>query len=78
MESEDKFYVRHKVEDSVYTQTTYTGQIRWRQKKKGSLGLILQQQEVINTIENHVIAKTEVKWVDVPVEWIKDETQSNE
>ena len=78
MESEDKFYIRHKVEDSVYTQTTYTGQIRWRQKKKGSLGLILQQQEVINTIENHVIAKTEVKWVDVPVEWIKDETQSNE
>lgn len=77
MESEDKLYVRHKVEDSVYTQTSYTGQIRWRQKKKGSLGLILQQQEVINTIENHVIAKTEVKWVDVPVEWIKDETQSN-
>ena len=73
----DAPYVRHKVEDSVYTQTSYTGQIRWRQKKKGSLGLILQQQEIINTIENNVTAKTEVKWVDVPVEWIKDETQSN-
>ena len=71
-------FLRHKVEDSVYTQTYYIGQVRWRQKKKGSLGLILQQQEVTNTIENHVIAKTEVKWVDVPVEWIKDETQSNE
>ena len=70
--------VRHKVEDSVYTQTSYTGQIRWRQKKKGSLGLILQQQVTISTFGNHVIAKTEVKWVDVPVEWIKDETQSNE
>ena len=73
----DAPYVRHKVEDSVYTQTSYSGQIRWRQKNKGSLGLILQQQEIINTIENNVIARTEVKWVDVPVEWIKDETQSN-
>ena len=65
-------FVRHIVEDSVYTQTTYTGQIRWRQKEKGNQKLILQQQEVINTIENHVISKQEVKWVDVPVEWIKD------
>ena len=64
--------VRHKVEDNVYTQTSYTGQIRWRQKEKGNQKLILQQQEVINTIENHVVSKQEVKWVDVPVEWIKD------
>ncbi len=73
----DAPYVRHKTDGTTYTQTTYSGQIRWRQKKKGSLGLILQQQEIINTIKNHVIAKTEVKWVDVPVEWIKDETQTN-
>ena len=64
--------VRHKTDGTTYTQTTYTGQIRWRQKEKGSLELILQQQVAINTIENHVISKQEVKWVDVPVEWIKD------
>ena len=74
----DAPYVRHKVEDSVYTQTSYTGQIRWRQKKKGSLGLILQQQVTVSTFGDHVVTKQEVKWVDVPVEWIKDETQSNE
>jgi hypothetical protein len=44
MESEDTFYIRLKVEDNVYTQTSYTGQIRWRQKEKGSQELILQQQ----------------------------------
>ena len=73
----DAPYVRHKVEDSVYTQTSYSGQVRWCRKPLYDEP-ILQQQVVINTIENHVISKQEVKWVDVPVEWIKDETQSNE
>lgn len=71
MEFEDTFYVRHKVDGSVYTQTTYTGQIRWCRKPLYDEP-ILQQQVVINTIENNVIAKQEVKWVDVPVEWIED------
>ena len=64
--------VRHKVEDNVYTQTSYTGQIRWRQKEKGSQKLILQQQVTISTFGDYVITKHEVEWVDVPVEWIKD------
>ena len=64
--------VRHKTDGTTYTQTTYTGQIRWRQKEKGSLKLILQQQVTISTFGDHVISKQEVKWVDVPVEWIKD------
>jgi hypothetical protein len=72
MESEDTFYIRHKVEDNVYTQTSYTGQIRWRQKEKDSQELILQQQVTISTFGNYVITKQEVSWVDVPVEWIKD------
>jgi hypothetical protein len=63
--------VRHKVDSSVYTQTTYTGQIRWCRKPLYDEP-ILQQQVVINTIENNVIAKQGVKWVDVPVEWIED------
>lgn len=68
----DAPYVRHKVEDSVYTQTSYTGQIRWKQKEKDSQELILQQQVTVSTFGDHVITKQEVKWVDVPVEWIKD------
>ena len=36
MESEDTFYIKLNVEDNVYTQTSYTGQIRWRQKEKDS------------------------------------------
>ena len=65
-------FVRHIVEDSVYSQTSYTGQIRWKQKEKGSQELILQQQVTVSTFGDHVITKQEVKWVDVPVEWIKD------
>jgi hypothetical protein len=61
-----------KVEDNIYTETSYTGQIRWRQKEKDSQELILQQQVTISTFGNYVITKQEVKWVDVPVEWIKD------
>jgi len=61
-----------KVEDHIYTQTSYTGQIRWRQKEKDSQGLILQQQVTISTFGNYVITKQEVKWVDVPVEWMED------
>jgi len=61
-----------KVEDHIYTQTSYTGQIQWRQKEKDSQELILQQQVTISTFGNYVITKQEVKWVDVPVEWIKD------
>ena len=68
----DAPYVRHKVEDSVYTQTSYTGQIRWKQKEKDSQELILQQQVTVSTFGDYVITKQEVKWVDVPVEWIKD------
>ena len=63
--------VRHKTDGTTYTQTTYTGQVRWCRKPLYDEP-ILQQQEVINTIENHVVSKQEVKWVDVPVEWIKD------
>ena len=61
-----------KVKDHIYTQTSYTGQIQWRQKEKDSQELILQQQVTISTFGNYVITKQEVKWVDVPVEWIKD------
>jgi len=61
-----------KVEDHIYTQTSYTGQIQWRQKEKDSQELILQQQVTISTFENYVITKQEVKWVDVPVEWMED------
>jgi len=64
--------VRHKTDGTTYTQTSYTGQIRWRQKEKDSQELILQQQVTISTFGNYVITKQEVKWVDVPVEWIKD------
>ena len=72
MESEYTFYTRHKVVDNVSTQTSYTWQIRWKQKEKGSQDLILQQQVTVNTFGDHVITKQEVEWVDVPVEWIKD------
>jgi hypothetical protein len=72
MEDTNTSYIRHKVEDSVYSQISYSGKIRWRQKEKGSLKLILQQEEITNIIENSVVTRTEVKWVDVPVEWIKD------
>ena len=41
-----------KVEDHIYTQTSYTGQIQWRQKEKDSLELILQQQVTISTFGN--------------------------
>jgi len=61
-----------KVEDHIYTQTSKTRQILWRQKEKDSQELILQQQVINNTIENYVITKQEVSWVDVPVEWIKE------
>jgi hypothetical protein len=71
MESEDTFYIRHKVEDDVYTQTSYTGQIRWCRKPLCDEP-ILQQQVTISTFGNYVITKQEVSWVDVPVEWIKD------
>ena len=64
--------LEQKVEDNVYTQTFYTGQIRWRQKEKDSLELILQQQVAVSTFGDKVITKQEVKWVDVPVEWIKE------
>ena len=70
-------FLRHKIEDSVYTQTSYTGQIRWCRKPLYDEP-ILQQQVTVSTFGNYVITKQEVKWVDVPVEWIKDETQSNE
>ena len=63
--------VRHKVEDNVYTQTSYTGQIRWCRKPLYDEP-ILQQQVTVSTFGDHVISKQEVKWVDVPVEWIKD------
>jgi len=71
MESEDTFYIRHKVEDNVYTQTSYTGQIRWCRKPLYDEP-ILQQQVTISTFGNYVITKQEVEWIDVPVEWIKD------
>jgi hypothetical protein len=61
-----------KAEDHIHTQTSYTGQIRWRQKEKDSQELILQQQVTISTFGNYVATKQEVKWIDVPVEWIKD------
>jgi len=64
--------IKLKVEDSVYTQTSYTGQIQWRQKEKDSQELILQQQVTISTFGNYVITKQEVKWVDVPVEWFTE------
>jgi len=63
--------VRHKVEDNVYTQTSYTGQIRWCRKPLYDEPT-LQQQVTISTFGNYVITKQEVKWVDVPVEWIKE------
>jgi hypothetical protein len=72
MENPNIPYVRHKVEDGVYSQIAYSGRIRWRQKKKDTLELILQQEEITKIIENYVVARTEVKWVDVPVEWIKE------
>jgi hypothetical protein len=63
--------VTNKVEDNVYSQTSYTGQIRWCRKPLHHEP-ILQQQVIINTIGNYVITKHEVKWVDVPVEWMED------
>ena len=78
MENPNIPYVRHKVENDVYSQITYSGRIRWRQKKKGSLELILQQEEITKIIENYGVTRScnvgraEVKWVDVPVEWIKE------
>jgi hypothetical protein len=72
MENTNIPLVRHKVEDNVYTQTFYTGQIRWRQKEKDSLELILQQQVAVSTFGDQVITKQEVKWVDVPVEWLEE------
>ncbi len=72
MENTNTPYVRHKVENDVYSQITYSGKVRWRLKKKDTLELILQQEEITKIIENCVVARIEVKWVDVPVEWIKE------
>ena len=60
-------FLRHKIEDSVYTQTSYTGQIRWCRKPLYDEP-ILQQQVTVSTFGNYVITKQEVKWVDVPQE----------
>lgn len=64
--------VRHKADGSVYTQTSYTGKLRWKVRAHGSVKLVLQQEEITNFIENYVIAKQEIKWVDVPIDYDKD------
>ena len=74
MESEDTFYVP-KLDGTTCTQTSYTGKLRWKEKlswKEGghsSVKLVLQQEEITNFIENHVISKQEIKWVDVPIDY---------
>lgn len=68
MKSEEAFYID--------TQTSYSGKLRWL---KGIYNEpILQQEVVIRSYINGNIQNMETEWVDVPVEHIKDEAQSNE
>ena len=51
--------------DSVFTQTSYSGKLRWYYKPLYDEPT-LQQEEVIHYFKNGLINNTETKWIDVP------------
>lgn len=53
--------------DSVFSQTSYSGKLRWAWKPLFSKP-ILQQEEVIHYFKNGLVENAKTKWVDVPLE----------
>lgn len=52
--------------DSIYTQTSFSGKLRWFYKPLYDEPT-LQQEQVVRHIENYVTTRIETNWVDVPI-----------
>lgn len=55
--------------DEQIVTTKYTGNIRWVQKERGSLKLLLQHEVIREYIKDRVSVEQKVEWVSVPVVW---------
>lgn len=65
METKNLAYIVPNPDDTVYTQTSFSGKLRWYYKPLYDEP-ILQQEEVIHYFKNGVVNKAETKWIDVP------------
>jgi hypothetical protein len=59
-------FVRHKTDGTTYTQTSFSGKLRWFYKPLYDEPT-LQQEQVVRHIENYVTTRIETNWIDVPI-----------
>lgn len=66
MENKNLVHILPNSDDEVFTQTSFSGKLRWYCKPLYDEP-VLQQEEVIHYFKNGIVSKAETKWIDVPI-----------